>query len=67
LSGEVIAGTLGEAAATCWAEVLADESAAFENMVIALEKWSLHLKWLTLTLHQWVNHLRCSEKRARLW
>jgi hypothetical protein len=35
----VIAGTLGEAATACWAEVLAAESAAFENMVVALENW----------------------------
>jgi hypothetical protein len=28
---------------------------------------SLHLKWMTLTLHRWANHLRCSEDRARLW
>jgi hypothetical protein len=39
LSGEVTAGTLGEAAATCWAEVLAVESTAFENLVVALENW----------------------------
>jgi hypothetical protein len=39
LSDEVIAGTLGEAATACWAEVLAAESVAFENMVVALENW----------------------------
>jgi hypothetical protein len=36
---EVAAGTSGEAAAACWAEVLAAESAAFENLVVALENW----------------------------
>jgi hypothetical protein len=35
----VTAGTLGEAAAACWAEVLAAESVVFENLVIALENW----------------------------
>jgi hypothetical protein len=36
---EVAARTSGEAAAACWAEVLAAESAAFENLVVALENW----------------------------
>jgi predicted RNase H-like HicB family nuclease len=35
----VAAGTLGEVDATCWAEVLATESAAFENLDVALENW----------------------------
>jgi hypothetical protein len=35
----VAVGTLGEAAAACWAEVLAAESAAFENLAVALENW----------------------------
>jgi hypothetical protein len=35
----VTAGTSGEAAAACWANVLAAESAAFENLVVALENW----------------------------
>jgi hypothetical protein len=39
LPGEVTAGTLGEAAATCWTEVLPAESAAFENLAVALKNW----------------------------
>jgi hypothetical protein len=35
----VAARTSGEAIATCWAEVLAAGSAAFEILVIALENW----------------------------
>jgi hypothetical protein len=35
----VTAGTLAKAAAACWAEVLAIESAAFENLVVTLENW----------------------------
>jgi hypothetical protein len=35
----VAAGTSGEAATACWAKVLATESAAFENLVVALEIW----------------------------
>jgi hypothetical protein len=35
----VAAGTSGEAAAACWAEVHAAESVAFENLVVALENW----------------------------
>jgi hypothetical protein len=33
----VVARILGEAAAACWAEVLATKSAAVENLVVALE------------------------------
>jgi hypothetical protein len=39
MPSEVVAGTSGEAAAACWAKVLAAESAAFENLLIALENW----------------------------
>jgi hypothetical protein len=35
----VTAGTSGEAAAACWAEVHAVKSVAFENLVVALENW----------------------------
>jgi hypothetical protein len=35
----VTAVTLGEVAAACWAEVLAAESAVFENLFVALENW----------------------------
>jgi hypothetical protein len=63
----VAAGTSGEAAAACWAEVLAAESAAFENLVVALENWVAASEMDDVTLHWWVNHLWCSEERARLW
>jgi hypothetical protein len=35
----VTAGTSGEAATASWVEVLAAESAAFENLVVALQNW----------------------------
>jgi hypothetical protein len=35
----VAARTSGEASAACLAEVLAAESASFENLVVALENW----------------------------